>query len=549
MSQSSFGVRGQRLALACAAGFALLAGHAPIGWGWAGLVALVPLSLLARSLTADRASLRVALGWGMVAGAAFFGPLLWWIHHIGEVVAWPLLTLVLAPFVAAWVVLLTWWSDRRGRAVVAVAGWVALEALRTVAPFGGFPWGQLGYTQASGGPLLEAARGVGVLGLTGLLAAVAVSVEHAAVIGVRVARRESATAADAGRRDAVLPGGEAIATAMTPALAMVLALLVAGTLLAGAPARASGDTVDIAAVQGFDVQGSTGRELSRSLTVAEGHLEMTRQLARSDNGPPDLAVWPENALDHDVTDPDAHPGLRARLDAALDVLDGAPLLSGMIEERPDNRFVNSTVAFDGDGEVVGRYDKRQFVPFGEYVPFRELIEWFPPLERVPRDGIEGDGPNVIDVAGTRVGSIVCFEVAWPNLVRDQVVNGAEVIVVATNNSSFGPSAASDQHIALSQLRAVETGRWVVHAALSGRSALVAPDGTVHQRTGLYEQAVVRDDVPLVSGTTLALRVGDAPGWAAVAVLAAMVAGVTVRDRLRWPRRDEAHLPAGQPRAH
>lgn len=510
------------------AGLTLWAGHDPLGWGWAGLVALVPLSVLARDASGDSRPLRAGFGWGLVAGAAFFGPLLWWIHNIGEVVAWPLLTATLAPFVAGWVALLAWWGDRRGRAVLAVAAWVALEAVRTVAPLGGFPWGQLGYTQANAGPFLEAARGVGVLGLTGLLAAIAIAIERSAVAIARAAR--TAPAASDTARSAVLPGGDHIARAGSGPLAVMVGLLVVGTLAAGAPPEPTGETVDVAAIQGFSVEGSTGRELGRSRAVADGHLALTRQIAASPEGPPDLALWPENALDHGVLQRERHPQLRQRLDAALAALDGAPLLSGMIEDRPNNRFVNSTVAFDREGRVLGRYDKRHYVPFGEYVPFRDLIEWLPPLQRVPRDGIEGDGPVVMDLAGARVGSVICFEVVWPGLVRDQVEAGAEMLVVATNNSSFGESVASDQHIAFTQLRAVETGRWVVHAALSGRSALVAPDGTVSQRTGLYEQAVVRSEVPLIDERTMAMGVGNAPGWVAVLMTVGMLGGRLVGRR-------------------
>lgn len=522
------------MALALAGGVALFAGHAPLGQGWMGLFALVPLSLLARDLAGDAHPARAGLRWGMVAGAAFFGPLLWWIHNINEYAAWPLLTAALAPFVAVWVAGLAWWGERPARAVLAVAGWVALEALRTVFPFGGFPWGVLGYTQAADGPLLQAARTVGVLGVSALLAGVAVCVEAAVVAGVRAWR-------GAPRRSdddlAVLPGGEQIARATRVPLAAGVAVLVAAVLLGGSPPPPTGQTVDVAAIQGFNLEGSTGRDFDRSMAIARRQADVTEQVALE--GPPELAVWPENALDHDVSG-DANPELRAELDRALAALDGAPLVTGMIEELPDRRFRNSVVGFDGDGDRLGRYDKRQFVPFGEYIPFRGLIEWLPPLQRVPRDGVAGEGPSVIDAAGATIGPVICFEVVWPSLVREQVAEGADLLVVATNNSSFGRSPASDQHIAFSQLRAVETGRWVVHAALSGRSALVDPRGGVHQRTGLYEQDVVRADVPLVTETTPAMAVGDAPAWAAAAV-ALMLLGWGWRAR----RRPTASPKAGQ----
>jgi apolipoprotein N-acyltransferase len=115
----------------------------------------------------------------------------------------------------------------------------------------------------------------------------------------------------------------------------------------------------------------------------------------------------------------------------------------------------------------------------------------------------------------RFAAIICFENAFADLVRDFVTEDQGFLVVSTNNSTFGISAAPEQHIVLSELRAVESGRWVVHAALSGISSIISPDGEVVQETGLFEPAVLRSTIPTASGTTIYDAIG---GWLPLAFL-------------------------------
>lgn len=493
-------------------------------------MALVPLLVLARDVAGDPRPVRAGALWGMLAGAVFFAPLLEWLRLV-DWVGLGLLVALQALFVGAFVAGLAAWGDRRGAAVAAAVWWVGLEALRGTVPFGGFPWGLLGYTQAGGGPALPVARLLGVLGVSLVLAGVAVSV-HAAVrlglAGWRAARdgARAPGAADSARDGARAPGEVAFAAARTPLLALV-ALLALPVLVPTPAADAGGERLDVAAIQGFDIEGSTGRDLPRSLVIADKMLEVTDRAVAA-GGVPDLTVWPENALDGDLA---TNAELRARVAAADDLLDGGPLLSGMIVDGPGAGTWMNTLVLVSDGEVTDRYVKQRPVPFGEYIPFRWLVDWYPPIRQLrPTDAVHGSTSGVFDAAGTRVGSVICFESIFPGLVHTQVREGAEVLVVATNNSSFGRGAASDQHLAFSRLRAVETGRWVVHAALSGISAVVDPDGGVHQRTGLYSQAIVRTDVPLVSLTTLATRLGQAPAWVAMGASALGLAWLIVTRR-------------------
>jgi apolipoprotein N-acyltransferase len=519
--------RARRLALALGGGLALFAAHPPLDLGWLGLVAVAPLAALAREVGRGSRPLRTGFGWGFLAGLAFFGPLVEWIRFIGEWVAWPLLATSQALAVGAFVAGLAWWGEHgdaagwRGRLtgawwrpVMVAAWWVALELVRSHVPLGGFPWGVLGYTQAGGGPVLDVARTFGVLGVSAWCAAIGACVEEA------VHRARTALAGGPPADGSASEGSGFRAKMMFDAagvpLGAVLVLLVTAVLVGGDPPEPTGQVVDVGAVQGFDGVVSPAPGSTRALSTAEGMLETTARMV-ADGGVPDVTVWPESAIDADA---DRVPELAQALRAALVLLDGGPLLTGMVADgpRPGTSF-NQLTRFSGDDlEAEATYVKRRPVPFGEYVPYRPYLEWFPPLRRTPVDRLPGDEAVAMAAGPARFGALICYDIAYPSMVRDAVTDGADVLVVVTNNSSYGVSAMSDQHIAFSRLRAVETGRHVVHAALTGVSALVDPEGRVTQRTDPFQQAVVRAELPLVEDTTPAQVLGELAGWLAAAIV-------------------------------
>ncbi|MGH8900836.1 MAG: apolipoprotein N-acyltransferase [Egibacteraceae bacterium] len=515
-----------------AGGGLLYAGHPPLDLGWAGLVGLVPLLLLARDVGRERRAVRNGLAWGLLAGLVFFGPLLSWIFPFG-VIAWALLVVIQGVSVAGFVAGVAWWGERRGRAAFAVVLWVALEALRSVWPLGGFGWGVLGYTQHAGGLFLPVARSLGVLGVSTALAALAACVEE---IGVRVGR-----SLRAGRVDA-----DAVFSAARTPLLVALSVLVAAVLLAGELPTPSGHTLDVAAVQASGTRFTSAAgaptvarlDPSRIVQVAGRVLEATRPLAAD---PPTVTVWPENALDADYTDP-RNTQIRAMVTEALGLLGGGTLLTSSFLDGPrPGTLRNATIAVAPDGRVLDSYSKRKLIPFGEYVPFRRWLGGFPPLRQIPYDQIPGHRPGVFDVAGAKVGMVLCYENLFPELVYSEVLTGAEVLVVTTNNTSFGHSPMSRQHLAISQLRAVETGRWVLHAGLSGISGIIDPQGAVHQRTAQFEQAIVRGRLPLVTGRTPAILLSGWLAWTAV-VLAVLAFAVRLLGKLAAPRfRRGVHL--------
>lgn len=522
----------RRAALAIAAGLLLFAGHPPVDLILAGPLALVPLLILARDIAGDgEHRVRTAALWGLLAGTIFFAALLTWIEPLG-VLPWLLLALSQGLWVAAFVAGVVAWGDRPWRPVMAVVWWVALEALRSHLPFGGFGWGLLGYTQHGGGILLPVARALGVLGVSAACAAVAVGVEEL-LHRVAVLWRSREAAGSSPARAPSLVGVPVVGIA---------AVLTVAVVLGGSPPAVSGGTVDIASVQASDLRYTsaaiaTRLDSDRIVHVTEQVVEATRPLA---DDPPEIAIWPENSLDADITLAE-NVRIRELLAEGLALLNGRPLLANGIRRGPrPNTDYNEVYLIGADGEIQDTYTKRRPVPFGEYIPFRSLFDWYPALDQVSNDRLPGDGPEVIEVADAQVGPVICFENLFADVVHDQVRAGADVLVVSTNNTTFAAaliddSAMSRQHLAISELRAVETGRWIVHAGVSGISAFVDPHGRVSQQTEILEAGVIRTDVPLIEGRTLATRLGALLTYALWALSAAGLAFLTMDHRRRQRR--------------
>jgi apolipoprotein N-acyltransferase len=176
------------------------------------------------------------------------------------------------------------------------------------------------------------------------------------------------------------------------------------------------------------------------------------------------------------------------------------------------------------------------VPFGEYIPLRSVLApHIPALDQIPSDMVRGTRPGLFDVGPARAGVLMCFEVAYDGLVRDLVDGGADLIVVPTNNATYTGTGQIEQQFAMSRLRAIETGRWVVVASTNGISGIVGPDGTVAARANERVQAVLEREIPLKTRLTPAMRAGAWPelALAGISVVSAL-AGLLLRYRRRAP---------------
>ena len=488
------------LALAAAAGLLLSMAFPPVG---AGLVAVPAVAIL--TWTQYRVSVRRGLLLGLVAGLAFFGPLLWWLRVVGVDAA-----LGLAAFCALWLMLqggaTALVTRLRGWPVWVACVWVLQESLRGSVPYGGFPWGRLAFGQPDTTFGMLAAQ----VGLGGVSFAVALAGTAAlAAVGLRRRRRPVAGSAWA---------AVAIVLVATPALL---------------PTAAPDDGIaTIAVIQGGTPQTGLGAMDVRR-AVLENHVRETMTLARQVQAGavdrPDFVLWPENSTD---IDPFASPEAASLIDMAARAV-GAPILVGAIVDVPGNPagVWNLGLVWDpvtGPGE---RYVKRHPVPFGEYIPMRSLIAPFiERFDRIPRDFVPGDRAGLLTIGGVSIGDLICFEVAYDDVVQPLLDARVPVLTVQTNNATYAGTSQPEQQLQITRMRALESGRIVAVAATSGISAFIGPDGRLVQRLDEGRTGSLQMPVPLSDDPTPAAVIGTEVTALLTVVGAAAVLVAAVTDR-------------------
>ena len=327
--------------------------------------------------------------------------------------------------------------------------------------------------------------------------------------------------------------------AITAAAAFAAIVMIVAPVGLAIPA-ARGPSLDVAVVQGSVPLELASDRLLQTGAVAESHIRLHRTLA---SDPPDLAVWPENALPED---PAVDKALGREVAGAVAEV-GSPALIGALADAPPDRssahrLYNQVLLYSGDGQITGRYSKLHLVPGGEYVPWPRVLGWTNRYRRGNAVLAPGRDLRLFAVKGLSVGTPICFENVFPDLFRRFVARGAGVVVLITNDSSFLFSEASREHVIISQIRAVETGRWVVQAAVSGESAVIDPSGVVRAHTRLFERTILRARVPSSSARTLYVRFGDWFPWACGLGVAIALAIAWVRRRRH--RRLESPPPGG-----
>ena len=503
-----------RPAAAVAAGLCLWLSFPEAGLWW-----LAPLGVALLGGATLTAGAATGFGLGLLAGWAFFIPVLSWSGVYVGVVPWFALATLQALYVAGMSAVVGYAGRRlvaAGYVAAALAlvplAWVAQEWARASTPYGGFPWARLAFSQADS-PLAHLARWAGAPGVSLAVAVVGT--------GLLVAAHGITRGRWLG------PSGQ---PSVRPTRAVVAGLVLAILPWAAGlvPLPTDGREVAVGFVQGNVPQAGLDFNAERR-AVLDNHVRGTEQLARSAPDDLSLVVWPENSSD---IDPFRNADAAAQIERARDAV-GVPLVVGAVLAEPVGASSNVSLFYVPDQADPQRYTKLHPVPFAEYIPNREFFRVFSPAADLAGNFVAGEDVGVFRVpspAGDYVAlPTICFEVAYDGLMRDAVLAAGDeegLLLVQTNNATFGYTAESEQQFAISRIRAIEHGRSVVHVSTVGVSGFIAPDGTVTAKTGLFtaEQGlghpVVRHE------RTVADRIGGAPEWLAAAVLLALVLGST-----------------------
>ncbi|MBF0528622.1 MAG: apolipoprotein N-acyltransferase [Deltaproteobacteria bacterium] len=465
---------------------------------WPGaLVGLALLSLVARHRTA-----KAAFGCGFLAGLVHAATLVYWVFTvlvtyggISWILAIPIFAL-LAGYMALYQALWTLGLNLAERKLkIRFGGWqwiligaaiyTGLEYFKSFF-LTGFPWGPLGSALYPNLVLIQAADLAGVGGLTFLVVFINLSLA-------------SAIAAYENRN---------LKNIVAPVLAVIVVL---GLLWGYGHYRL------------IDIQDLTARASIKPVAIAQGSIEQSLKWSQDQRvktmvtyrdltfkaakEKPWLTVWPETAA----------PFFYLRDQATTDWLNkvvmetGRPLLFGApaYEESSGlTKYYNRAYLLDGQAKVMGYYDKAHLVPYGEYVPLKEYFPFISKITQAVGDYYSGQPGKLVQLDGLKIGVLICFESIFPELARTSVTQGADYLVVITNDAWFGRSSAPAQHLVQSALRAIETRRAVIRAANTGISALISPSGRIETTLDLFVRDTLTGRVSRLTEKTIYTTIGD-----------------------------------------
>jgi apolipoprotein N-acyltransferase len=499
-----------RAAAAAGSGLLLALARPPVDLGFLALVALVPLFVAWRGRGPKGAA-----AYAFIAGVVYHGIVVSWAWYFGAVAIVPLVAALAGYWALAGAAI--GWFARRGRRSpwLIAAVWVIAEAGVARFPFQGLSWGEVGYALHDFPPARDVAS-VGGIALVSFL-----------VVALNALLADFVTEV---RGDA--PG----AMPLRAGASLAVIVLATSAIVAFRPQPTAAGPLRVAILQGNDKNRPLTDAEERSQFLTRSHMELAEGVTQ----PVDLIIFPESSLDED-------PRVERKIGRQLSDLAQARdawVLANAVADAPDGRAINLNVLYDPQGEIEGTYAKRHLVPYGEEVPFRSILEnYISALERIPRDFAPGHEPGIFDIAGQRVATVICFESAFGYQIRPLVHAGAEAIVVSTNNRSYKRSANSAQHVAIGQMRAAETGRPVVQAAISGISALIDASGNLHAETALFERTRLEGTVTAMRGQTLYVRFGEWVIWGCMLGVA-VVLGLEVGRRRRRGRAGTAGTTSG-----
>jgi apolipoprotein N-acyltransferase len=470
-------------------------------WTFLCWIALAPLLIALLDVgraTAGKplAALRGGFLLGWISGIIFYAGSCYWVYHVmasygglSTPVAVGVLVLfclyvglvhglfgALLAFVAS-----RGWGVRA--LVLAPFFWVATELFR--ARVIGFPWDLLGTVLVDNIPLTRIATVTGVYGLS-----FEIMLMNAALVAILYGRRE--------RR-----------VLMLAAAILVIGVVETGSYFEPASSISSGTArlvqQNISLDQRWTPQ-SYEKTLADLIQISVPHPGE----GMLGDPLPDIIIWPESPAPFFTNDPRFHQTLSTiATDAHAYVLAGT---LGVVHDGDASQLYNSAELVAPNGDWLARYDKIHLVPFGEYVPFKDLFGFANKLTREVGDFVPGTQRLVLPVLSYKIGTFICYESIFPGEIREFANHGAGLLVNISNDGWFGETGAPLQHLHMVRMRAIENNRWVLRSTNTGITASIDPYGRVVQRARRNVRVAIDMPYGVVTSTTFYTRHGDWFAW-------------------------------------
>ncbi len=496
-----------RFALAALSGTMLALSFPQISLGWLAFFALAPVILAATNARKNVEAM--LLGW-LALSITWLINVPWVINVMAKYGGLPLpvgiaLYVLMSLYLGLYGALFTWLVFRLRpdaasfrRWLLVPAAWIAVEYARTWL-LSGFPWNLIAEALVDYRPLVQPARWVGSFGIGYLVALVGTLAAFLFMPGVS-------------RRDGLLASG-------LTGTVLVVWIAAGAFQLAKTESTLPGEhKMVVGLVQPFIPQ-EVRWDSDKTVPIFQGLVEQTDDAVRRGA---ELVVWPESTLPAIFLDT---PFWRDYVES-VSRASGADFILGSVALDPATGMLWNSAYLVKKGEPTGRYDKIRLVPYGEYVPMRKALFFAEKLVHAVGDFEFGTDPSPLD-GKHRYGMAICYEIVFPQIARDSVRRGAELLVTITNDAWFDVSAAPYQHLNMARMRAIENDRWLVRAATTGISAVVDPTGRVIETVPLNERGTIVAKVGLRTGETMSARYGDWPAWICIVAVAA---GLVARRR-------------------
>jgi apolipoprotein N-acyltransferase len=513
-------------------------GHSALAW-----IALTPLLVaLSARPRVQNPGLRTSFVLGLLTGVLYFTGTLYWITRVmavyGDMQGWvallinALLVAYLALFPAVFALIVRRIVVVHGPAGLMAAPlvWVTTELGRTYI-ITGFPWVLLGYSQASVLPIAQLASVFGVYGVSFLVAAISAALTMVAVGPAEAGhylRPEGRVVSEA-QGERVGGGGagaKRFARQSAPAVVMLAIVIVVAVWGSRRAARRewteAGDPVRVGLIQGNVDQGQKW-DPARASAIFQDYLRLSREaIARGAQ----LVIWPESSTPFYFEEdrPGAEMVRAIAREARVTILFGSDQIDWRTEgnKRIPDKYYNSAFVVRPDGTTAGSYRKMHLVPFGEYVPLKDMLAFAAPLVENSGPFSAGVDPTLLPVNGHPISVAICYEVVYPDLIRQFVARGSELLTTITNDAWFGTTSAPHQHFAQASMRAIEEGRYLVRSANTGISGIVDPYGHVLAQSRIFEPAVLVGDARFLRASTFYTSHGDIIAYASAVMTLALV---------------------------